>query len=406
MNPTHVAKISQELKAAPGQVLATAKLLEEGGTVPFIARYRKEATGSLDEVAITQVRDRMGQLAELDDRRKAILESLAERELLTAGAPAQDGRRGNDDRPRGPLRAVPAQAANTRDHRQGSRPRAAGDAAVREPGGDRSARRGRRRSSTPRRRSPTRRPPLPAPATSSPSGSATTRRRGRGCGSCTWSAARCGRPSSPARKTKARSSRTTSTGPSRWPARPSHRMLAMRRGEAEGVLRLRIAPPEGDAVGALERLFVQSARARRAASRCAWPCTTATSACSARRSRARCAWRRRRRRTPRRSASSPRTCASCCSRRRSGQKNVLAIDPGFRTGCKVACLDRQGKLLHHDVIFPTAGSRAAGAGGGRHGGAPGGRLHDRGDRHRQRHREPRDRAVRPRPAACPRRSSS
>ena len=76
MNPTHVAKISQELKAAPGQVLATAKLLEEGGTVPFIARYRKEATGSLDEVAITQVRDRMAQLAELDDRRKAILDRL------------------------------------------------------------------------------------------------------------------------------------------------------------------------------------------------------------------------------------------------------------------------------------------------------------------------------------------
>src|SRR5258705_6222410 len=39
-----------------------------------------------------------------------------------------------------------------------------------------------------------------------------------------------------------------------------------------------------------------------------------------------------------------------------GQKNVLAIDPGFRTGCKVACLDRQGKLLNNDVIYPTVSS--------------------------------------------------
>ena len=38
-----------------------------------------------------------------------------------------------------------------------------------------------------------------------------------------------------------------------------------------------------------------------------------------------------------------------------GSRNVLAIDPGFRTGCKIVCLDRQGKLLHHDVLFPTTG---------------------------------------------------
>ena len=51
--------------------------------MPFIARYRKEATGLLDEVAIMAVRDRLDQLAELDKRREAILKSLAERELLT-----------------------------------------------------------------------------------------------------------------------------------------------------------------------------------------------------------------------------------------------------------------------------------------------------------------------------------
>ena len=72
MNDAHISIISTELALRPNQVRATASLLDEGGTVPFIARYRKEATGSLDEVAITAIRDRLAQLAEprrrLDER--------------------------------------------------------------------------------------------------------------------------------------------------------------------------------------------------------------------------------------------------------------------------------------------------------------------------------------------------
>src|SRR3954470_20544151 len=83
MNDAHVSKISVELALKPQQVRATAGLLDEGGTVPFIARYRKEATGSLDEVAITAIRDRLAQLAELDARRQSIVKSLEERKLLT-----------------------------------------------------------------------------------------------------------------------------------------------------------------------------------------------------------------------------------------------------------------------------------------------------------------------------------
>src|SRR5204863_9309722 len=79
----HVAKIAKELSLRPNQVAATAVLLADGGTVPFIARYRKEATGSLDEVAITSIRDRLAQLAELDARREAIVKSLDERKLMT-----------------------------------------------------------------------------------------------------------------------------------------------------------------------------------------------------------------------------------------------------------------------------------------------------------------------------------
>ena len=53
MNEIHLAKIAGELKVQARQVAATARLLAEGATVPFIARYRKEVTGSLDEVVVT-----------------------------------------------------------------------------------------------------------------------------------------------------------------------------------------------------------------------------------------------------------------------------------------------------------------------------------------------------------------
>src|SRR5689334_2464220 len=79
----HLARIVQELKLQPRQVAATAVLLDEGATVPFIARYRKEKTGELDEVQITAIRDRLEQLEELDKRRDAIVKSLEERKLLT-----------------------------------------------------------------------------------------------------------------------------------------------------------------------------------------------------------------------------------------------------------------------------------------------------------------------------------
>ena len=79
----HLETIARETGIALSSVASTAKLLAEGGTVPFISRYRKEQTGSLDEVQITCIRDRMLQLAELDTRRSAILKSLEERSLLT-----------------------------------------------------------------------------------------------------------------------------------------------------------------------------------------------------------------------------------------------------------------------------------------------------------------------------------
>jgi uncharacterized protein len=79
----HLELIARETGIKLSSVVATAKLLAEGATIPFISRYRKEATGLLDEVQIQTIRDRMLQLAELDSRRLTILKSLEERQLLS-----------------------------------------------------------------------------------------------------------------------------------------------------------------------------------------------------------------------------------------------------------------------------------------------------------------------------------
>ena len=70
---TLISKIAKEQNLDINQVQAIASLLGEGSTIPFIARYRKEATGSLDEVAVTAVRDRLNQLNELNDRKETVL---------------------------------------------------------------------------------------------------------------------------------------------------------------------------------------------------------------------------------------------------------------------------------------------------------------------------------------------
>jgi uncharacterized protein len=78
-----ITTIAEELSLNPSQVQAAASLLDSGATIPFIARYRKEATGSLDEVAAAGIRDRLNQLRELGDRKDAILKSLEKNGHLT-----------------------------------------------------------------------------------------------------------------------------------------------------------------------------------------------------------------------------------------------------------------------------------------------------------------------------------
>src|ERR1700742_1666972 len=76
----HVAK---DLHVPLKGLVATIELLDDGGTVPFIARYRKEATGNLDEVQIRAIEEKLGYFRELEERRETILASIGEQGKLT-----------------------------------------------------------------------------------------------------------------------------------------------------------------------------------------------------------------------------------------------------------------------------------------------------------------------------------
>ncbi len=83
MLPSIEQRLAQELSAKPAQVAAAIALMDEGATVPFIARYRKEVTGGLDDTQLRLLEDRLGYLRELEERRKAIVVSIEEQGKMT-----------------------------------------------------------------------------------------------------------------------------------------------------------------------------------------------------------------------------------------------------------------------------------------------------------------------------------
>jgi protein Tex len=350
MNEKYFDKIAGTLTIAPRQVAATARLLAEGATVPFIARYRKEVTGSLDEVAITAVRDQLVSLVELDQRRDSILKSLQERNLLTdalrtAIAGAETITRLEDIyQPFRPKRRTRAMMAAEKGLGPLAEALFEGQASL---------------------------DPLAEAAkyVSTEKGVETTESALAGARDIIAE-----RVSDDARaREKMRALYTTKavvrskvlTGKEQEGAKfkdyfewsepltavPSHRMLAMRRGEQEGFLMLRIQPPEEEALSTLEGLFVK-APGKPAAEQVRLAVQDSYKRLlSGQRSKWKCGW------SPRRSADEAAIRVFAENLRELmlapplGRKTVLAIDPGFRTGCKVVCLDRQGKLLHYDVIF-------------------------------------------------------
>lgn len=341
--------IAQELSVANKQVEATVKLLEEGGTVPFIARYRKELTGSLDEVQIAAVRDRLQQLKELDKRREAILKSIEDQGKLTAELEKRikdaDTMSVLEDiyLPYKPKRKTKASVAREK----GLEPLAL--KVFEQESFDLEAE--------------------AAKYINEEKGVANIDEALQGARDII---AETVNESAEAREKMRKYFQQHSTIKARvytgkeeegqkykdyfeWEEAlkdaPSHRVLAMRRGEAELFLMLDILPPEEEAIALLEGLFIKSRNT--ASEQVAMAIKDSYK---------------------RLLSPSMETEMRMLSKKKAdeeaievfaknlhkllmaaplGSKRVLAIDPGFRTGCKVVCLDAQGKLLHYEAIFPN-----------------------------------------------------
>ncbi|MFC1765465.1 Tex family protein [Planctomycetota bacterium] len=349
MNEPYFAKIAQELAIKPTQVTATAKLLEEGATVPFIARYRKEITGSLDEVAIAAIRDRLAQLAELDARRETVLKTIDEQGKLTdelkAKILAAETLTALEDlylpyKPKRRTRAtvakekgleplaelILAQAAETD-------PLQAALTFVDEEKGVVStdeALAGAR--------------DIIAEWINE---DADTRADVRGYyhdhGSYACHVIK-------GKENDGKKFQNYFDWSELVKKAPSHRVLAMRRGENEGFLRLRVTVDESEILRLLEKRFVKDqipcgAQVLEAAGDCLKRLLGPSIETEIRVEGKKMA-----------DAEAIKVFAENLRQlllaSPMGQKRLLAIDPGFRTGCKIVCLDAQGQLLHDDVIYP------------------------------------------------------
>ncbi len=347
-------QIAAEYGYGSRQVLATAELLDDGATVPFIARYRKERTGSLDEVAITSIRNRLQQLRQLHERRGVIVDSLRERDLL------------NDE-----LRSMIDGAktlAELEDLYLPYRPK----------------RRTRATIARERGLAPLAERLLTQESTLDPEALAQT-----------FIDPELGVDSAEVALDGARdilAETVNETPEARQEVRllfeksaviravvlkgkeeegaayrdyfdwqeplakaPAHRLHAVVRAEREGVLRLSVRPEEEGPLDALTHRFVRgTSRAAQHVARAvedSYKRLMAPSIENEVRARA----------IERADHEAARVFADNLQQLLLapplGQKRVLAIDPGYRTGCKVVCLDAQGRLITHTVIH-VVGSQA------------------------------------------------
>ncbi|NSW55905.1 MAG: RNA-binding transcriptional accessory protein [Armatimonadetes bacterium] len=353
MNEAHISRIAEELSLRANQVRATADLLSEGATVPFISRYRKEATDSLDEVAVAAIRDRLEQLAELDSRREAILKSLEERELLTDDLRdrlnAAETLAVLEDiyLPYRPKRRTRATIARERGlepladliFAQGDIDIVAEALAFVDPDKEvndvEEALAGAR--------------DIIAERVNEDEIARATMRR------LFAEKATLRSRVIPGKEEEGAKYRDYFEWEENLAQAPSHRVLAMRRGEDEGILSLRVSPPEEQALAMLRSQFVTGEGAASEQVRLAVEDSYKRLLSLSMETEARMESKRR--------ADEEAIQVFAGNLRQLllapplGQKAVLALDPGFRTGCKLVCLDRQGKLLYNDTIFVTQSDR-------------------------------------------------
>ena len=356
LSPVHVAAIAGELGLPAWKVLATASLLETGATLAFVARYRKEATGSLDEVAIAAIRDGMERLRVLEKRCEAILTSLQERGLLSEELRAQlsaaDTLTALEDaylpyRPKRRTRASIARekgltplaqtlwtqeasinpieaAAAYVNHDNGVEDEAAALSGSRDIMAEWVSEEGRARMAM--------------------------RDLFMAAGEVRSRVVK-------GKEEKGAKFRDYFDWEERVAGAPSHRILAMLRGEKEEFLSLHVSPPEDKALAVLYQGFVKgrspaSEQVREAVDdgykRLLAPSMETET------------WKLLKERADEKAITVfAGNLRNLLLAPLLGQKAVLAIDPGFRTGCKVVCLDQQGKLLHSEAVFLHLGDERA-----------------------------------------------
>lgn len=348
-----IEQISKEFSLQLKHVQAVAELLKEGSTVPFIARYRKEKTGTMDEVMITNVRDRIEQLRELDKRKEAVISSIEKQgkltpDLLGAVVNAETLAEVEDIYlPFKPKRKTRASIAKEKgleplaqrlfdQERFNIEEVASGyinsekDVASME-----DALAGAR--------------DIIAEWVSE---NQETRKKVR---ELFWKEGLIESKVLKGRENDGQKFKDYFEWSEPISRTPSHRLLAMRRGEKEGILSLDIYPPEELAIHAIEHQFIKTENGAVEQLR------LAIKDCYKRLLRPSLETEIRMETKMKADEEAIKVFASNLKElllaAPLGQKNVLALDPGFRTGCKLVCLDRQGKLLHHDTIFPNEPQR-------------------------------------------------
>jgi protein Tex len=353
MEEKHILKIADELNITAKQVAAVAGLLAENATVPFVARYRKEATGSLDEVAITNIRDRLEQLGELDKRREAILESLEKQGNLTAELKdkvmAAETMAVLEDiylpyRPKRRTRATMAKEKGLEPLAKMLFEQGNVDVvkeaekfvdAEKEVDSVETALAGAR--------------DIIAEWVSEDSlARANIRSLYQKKGQYTCKVI-------PGKEEEAIKYRDYYDWAEPVVSAPSHRVLAMRRGTKEKFLLLRVTVDEDRAISILDSLFIKSENAAGEQVKLAIRDSYKRLIMLSMETEIRLESKKK--------ADEEAIKVFAENIRQLllssplGEKSILAIDPAFRTGCKIVCLDKQGKLLHNDVIYPL-GSEA------------------------------------------------
>ena len=342
--------ISSELHLQEHAVENTLKLLDEGCTIPFISRYRKERTGGLDEVQITSISNRLSQLQEIAKRKETIVKTITEQQKMTPDLQKRidscwDSTVLEDIYlPYKPKRRTRAQVARE----QGLEPLATILLMQREPAPKRAAQRFVVAGGSPANVEDALKgaQDIIAEQVSEDERSRNLVR------SAFRREAFIESKVVKAKKDSDEAQKYSDYFDWEEPLKrcSSHRLLAMRRGENEGILRISLTIDDEEAVQRLQRNYIHgNGPCQRLVAEAVEDGYKRLLLPSIETEFARISKERADEEAIKVFSENLRQLLLSAPL---GQKRVMGIDPGFRTGCKVVCLDAQGNLLHHEAIFP------------------------------------------------------